>query len=197
MTESKSVLVIGAGVGGLAAAIRIAHAGHSVHVEEKGPRAGGRCGLLEFDGFRFDIGPTLLLLKPVIEELFASVGRRLTDYLHVVPCDPNYHIHFGDGSSAKFTTNLREMQESLEAIEPGSFSGYLRYMEEGRRGLEVSMDRFVTRNFDSIFSFATPGNLAKVFAVNAHRSLYDVIAKYFRDERLRIALSFQTMYLGI
>ncbi len=197
MSEAIDTLVVGAGVGGLSAAVRLAAAGQRVHVVERAPGPGGRCARIDADGYKFDTGPTILLLKPIIEELFQSVGRKLEDYLTLVPCTPNYLIHFSDGARAEFTSDLRRMQTSLEAIEPGSFSGYLRYLEEGRRGLEVSLDRFVTRNFDTLASFATPGNLQQVFAVNAHRSLYSVVSKYFQDERLRIALSFQTMYLGI
>ena len=195
--NDHETIVVGAGVGGLSAAVRLAAAGGRVHVIERAAGPGGRCGRIEEGGFKFDVGPTILLLRPIVEELFASVGRRLEDYLTLVPCMPNYLIHFSDGTRAEFSSDLRRMQTSLEAIEPGSFGGYLRYLEEGRRGLEVSLDRFVTRNFDTFASFATPGNLKTVFAVNAHRSLYNVVSKHFRDERLRIALSFQTMYLGI
>lgn len=193
----KRAVVIGAGVGGLATAIRLRSAGLEVHILEKNAQPGGRCGLLELDGFRFDIGPTIVLLKPVFEELFASAGRKLSDYLDFVACDPNYRIHFADGESVRFSANLREMQRELERLEPGSFGGYLRYLEHGRRAMQASLSRFVTKNFDSVTQFATPGNLAEVLRTGAHRNLWGLTGRHFRDERLRIALSFQTMYLGI
>ncbi|MBS2031134.1 MAG: phytoene desaturase [Deltaproteobacteria bacterium] len=195
MTER--VLIVGAGVGGLATAIRLQAAGKQVHVVERAQEVGGRCSRIRDGGFQFDVGPTLLLMKPVFEELFASAGRKLSDYLELSPCDPNYEIWFGDGESVVFSTQLREMQKELERLQPGAFGGYLRYLEEGRKGMAASLDRFVGRNFDSLAQFATPANLKTVLDVNAHRSLYSVVSRHFHDERLRIALSFQTMYLGI
>lgn len=194
---SERVVIVGAGVGGLAAAIRLRHAGFEVTVLEKNDGPGGRCGFWEQDGYRFDLGPTIVLLKPVFEALFAHVGRRMDDYLQMVACDPNYRIHFDDGAKVTFSANLREMQAALESVEPGSFAGYLRYLEEGKRGMDAALGRFVTKNFDSFFDFATPSNLAEVFGANAHRSLKSVIGRHFKDERLRTALTFQTMYMGI
>jgi phytoene desaturase len=191
------VLIVGAGVGGLATAIRLQAAGKQVHVIERASEVGGRCSRIRDRGFQFDVGPTLLLMRPVFEELFASAGRKLDDYLELSPCDPNYEIWFGDGASVVFSTQLREMQRELERLEAGSFGGYLRYLEEGRKGMAASLDRFVGRNFDSLAEFATPANLKTILQVNAHRSLFSVVSRHFRDERLRIALSFQTMYLGI
>ena len=92
---------------------------------------------------------------------------------------------------------MREMQAELERIEPGAFSGYLRYLEQGRKGMQAAVGRFVTQNFDSFGEFATPGNLREVFRSGAHKSLWSVVSRYFKDERLRIALTFQTMYMGI
>jgi phytoene desaturase len=194
---SERAVIVGAGVGGLATAIRLRHAGLQVHVVEKTDAPGGRCGVWREGGYTFDLGPTIVLLKPVFEALFKEVGRKLEDYLDFRPCDPNYRIHFADGSSVRFAANLREMQAELERIEPGAFSGYLRYLEHGRKGMQAAVGRFVTQNFDSFGDFATPGNLREVFRSGAHKSLWSVVSRYFQDERLRIALTFQTMYMGI
>src|SRR5689334_18941740 len=98
MRNVTQVVVIGAGVGGLSAAARLAHAGYSVEVVEKAATPGGRCGQLSVDGFTFDTGPTLLLMPEVLEETFSAVGRRMADYLKLHRCDPNYRIHFRDGT---------------------------------------------------------------------------------------------------
>ena len=94
---SERAVIVGAGVGGLATAIRLRHAGLEVHVVEKTDGPGGRCGVWREGGYTFDLGPTIVLLKPVFEALFREVGRRMEDYLDFRPCDPNYRIHFADG----------------------------------------------------------------------------------------------------
>ena len=191
------VIIIGAGIGGLAAAARLAHAGHEVEIFEKDSGPGGRCGRLSVDGFHFDTGPTILLMPEVLEETFASVGRKVSDYLKLHRCDPNYRIHFHDGSDVTFSTDLVGMQRELERIEPGSFSPYLKFLAKGKKQYQVSVERFVSRNFDSAADFFTPANLWNAWKIDAHRRMYAYVSDSFSDERLRAALTFQTMYLGI
>jgi phytoene desaturase len=191
------VAVVGAGVGGLAAAVRLAYAGLAVEVFERGAAPGGRCGRLEAGGFTFDTGPTLLLMPEVIEETFAAAGRRVEDYLTLERCDPNYRIHFRDGSALTVTSDLERMARELERFEPGSFPRYLAFLARGHVQYRTSLDRFVGRNFDHLGQFLTPASLRGIVAVRAHRRMYPEVARYFRDDRLRAALTFQTMYLGI
>lgn len=191
------IAIVGAGIGGLSAAVRLAHQGFQVEVFEKGATPGGRCNRLSMGGFHFDTGPTLLLMPEVLEETFAAVGRRAQDYLSLVQCDPNYRIHFRDGSDVTFSTNLVAMRAELERIEPGSFGRYLEFLALGQRQYRTSLDRFVGRNFDSPLEMFTPGNLSKVVAIKAHKKMYAEVSRYFADERLRASLTFQTMYLGI
>jgi len=197
MNAPSRVIVVGAGVGGLSAAARLAHAGYQVEVVEKSPGPGGRCGRLSIDGFSFDTGPTLLLMPEVLEETFAAVGRRLSDYLTLHRCDPNYRLHFRDGGDVTFTTELTQMANELERIEPGAFRRYLEFLALGREQYQVSLERFVGRNFDSVLQMFTPGNLREVLRIRAHKKMYPEVGRFFRDDRLRAAMTFQTMYLGI
>lgn len=194
--QSK-IIVVGAGVGGLAAAARLAHQGFEVEVYEKADGPGGRCGQLKVDGFTFDTGPTLLLMPEVLEETFAAAGRKAADYLELTRCDPNYRIHFRDGSDVTFTSELTQMQQELERVEPGSFSRYLEFLAMGRKQYTTSLQKFVGRNFDSVLQFLTPDSIKKVIEIKALKKMYPEVSKYFRDDRLRAALTFQTMYLGI
>ena len=197
LRQRTTIALVGAGVGGLAAAARLAAQGFAVEVFERAAVPGGRCGRLEADGYAFDTGPTLLLMPEVLEETFAACGRAAGDYLSLVRCDPNYRIHFHDGSAVTFTTELVEMGAELERIEPGSFSRYLAFLAQGKVQYTTSLERFVGRNFDHLGQFLTPANLRHVLAVRAHRRMYPEVSRFFRDPRLRAALSFQTMYLGI
>jgi phytoene desaturase len=196
-TRRHRVVVVGAGLGGLAAAARLAHQGYEVEVFEKGSGPGGRCGQLRVDGFQWDTGPTLLLMPEVLEQTFAALGRKVADYLTLVRCAPNYRLHFRDGSNLSFGTDLVDMQRELERIEPGSFAAYLRFLAKGKQQYQVSLEHFVGRNFDSAAELFTPANLARVLAIDAHRKMYPAVARQFADDRLRAALTFQTMYLGI
>ncbi|MEW5739410.1 MAG: phytoene desaturase family protein [Myxococcota bacterium] len=194
---SRSAIVVGAGVGGLTAAMKLAHAGWSVDLFEKQDVPGGRCGRLSVDGFTFDTGPTILLMPFVLERTFASVGRRLKDYLTLTRCDPNYRVTWRDGSTLTLSSELTRMRDELERIEPGSFQRLLAFLAKGQVRHDVSMERFVSKHFASLPEFLTPANLPDILRVGAHQKLYAQVSKAFRDERLRQAFSFQTMYLGV
>lgn len=193
----KNVLVIGAGIGGIAAAARLARNGYQVTVVEKNEQAGGRCGGLVRDGHRFDTGPTLYLMPGLYTQTFTDLGERLEDHLDLRRVDPTYHIHFDDGTQLSLTSDMRSMQAQLESIEPGSFDGFLRYMEEGYRHYKLSLEHLVERDFRSLSEFCTPNNLLLIFRLKALVNHMDNMTNYFKDPRLKIAFTFQNMYMGL
>ncbi|HLL05239.1 MAG TPA: phytoene desaturase family protein [Myxococcaceae bacterium] len=194
--KAKAV-VVGAGVGGLAAAARLARQGFEVQLFEKTGGPGGRCNQLRVDGFSWDIGPTIVLMPEVFEETFASLGRRLEDYLTLMRCEPNYRIHFRDGSDITFTSELCAMGKELERFEPGSYARYLSFLAQGREQYRTSLDHLVGRNYNGVADYFAPSVLSKIFKVRAHRRMYADVSRYFQDDRLRAAMTFQTMYLGV
>ncbi|HEY1418434.1 MAG TPA: NAD(P)-binding protein, partial [Myxococcaceae bacterium] len=106
MARRLSAVVVGAGVGGLAAAARLAHAGFDVQVLEQTAAPGGRCAQLQVGGFAFDMGPTILLMPEVVERTFRDLGVKMASYLRLQRCDPNYTLRFRDGSTLTFTSDL-------------------------------------------------------------------------------------------
>ncbi len=192
-----TAVVVGAGIGGLAIAARLARAGYRVTLLEKNVRPGGRTSLLEKDGYRFDMGPSLFLMPAVFAETYRELGERMEDHLDLIHLDPTYRVHFHDGQTFDLTPNLIRMREQLEAIEPGSFGAFLRFMSEGYRHYNVSLDRFVGRNFRSIMEYLSPANLPLIVQLKALNKHYANTSRYFRDPRLRAAFSFQNMYLGL
>lgn len=194
---TRSATVIGGGLGGLATSIRLQSSGWDVTLLEKNLQLGGRCNVIEAGGFTFDTGPTLLLMRDVLDDLFRSVGRRLDDYLQLVRMQPNYQITFGDGTSLRVSANRAEMSEGLEAIEPGSAAAFERYIDDAGYKYRVSRDRFVERNFNHWYEFTTVANLYYMFTTNTLRKLDRHASKYFKDPRLVAAFTFQTMYLGL
>lgn len=195
--RAPHVIIVGAGVGGLAAAVRLAKAGFSVDVVERSKQPGGRAGRLSVDGFHFDTGPTIVLMPEVFEELFTSVGRNMADYLQLERCDPNYRVAYRDGSTVSLSSDLGAMQAELERIEPGSFPRFLQFLARGHVQYRTSLSHFVGRNFDSLGQFLTPKSIANVLKVKALSNMYGEVSKFFKDDRLRAAMTFQTMYLGI
>ncbi len=192
-----SALVIGAGIGGLATAGRLARAGYSVTVLEKSSAPGGRTNRVELEGFRFDTGPTLFLMPDVFEQTYAALGERMEDHLEVLRLDPTYRVHFHDRSTLELSGDLVRMRQQLETMEPGSFQAYLRFLSEGYRHYYVSLDRFVGRNFRSIFEYLSPANLPLIVQLKALQKHYSNTSSYFKNPKLLAAFSFQNMYLGV
>ncbi len=193
----KSVIVIGAGIGGLAIAGRLAKQGHRVTVLEKNGEPGGRTYKLARDGYTFDTGPTLFLMPEVFEETYKALGTRMEDHLDLVRIDPTYRVHFHDGTAIDLSGDLQHMRVQLDAIEPGSFEAYLRFMSEGYRCYNVSIKSFVGRNFTNVLQYFSPANLPLMFELKALVKHYDNVSHYFKSDRLRAAFSFQNMYLGV
>lgn len=193
----KEVVVIGAGVAGIATAARLAKAGYRVTVLEKTDRPGGRASLIQRDGFTFDTGPSLFLMPPTFEATYADLGERMTDHLDLIRVDPTYRIHFHDGSTIDLTGDLCRMREQLEALEPGSTAALLKFLAQGHRRYYTSLERFVGRNFRSLGEYLSLRNLPLLFTLKPLSKHYGETARYFDDPRLRAAFSFQNMYLGL
>jgi phytoene desaturase len=197
VSNKQSVIIVGAGIGGIATAGRLARNGFDVTVLEKNDRPGGRTDQLIRDGHRFDTGPSLFLMPEVFEETYSALGENMSDQLDLRRIDPTYRIRFGDDTELALTSDLNVMQGQLEAIEPGSFGGFIRYMAEGNQHYKASLEHFVGRNFNSLLDYFSPRNLPLLFKLKALVKHYDNIGNYFRDPRLKAAFTFQNMYLGL
>jgi len=197
MQQKPTALVIGAGIGGIATAGRLARNGYQVTVLEKNDQPGGRCGQIIRDGHRFDIGPTLFLMPEVWEETFDALGEKMSDHLDLRRIDPTYTVHFEDGLKIRLTSNISEMQTQLEKIEKTAFTGFLHYIAEGSKHYKISLEKFVGRNFYNLFEYFSPRNLPLIFQLKALQKHYDNVGRFFQDERLKAAFTFQNMYLGL
>ena len=189
-------VVVGAGIGGLATAVRLALAGHRVTVVERHDRPGGRAGRWESAGFTFDTGPSLLLMLEQWRELFSAAGRRLEDYLDLVQVDPNYKVHFPDGSVLEMTTRLNRLLEEMERLEPGCGPKVLEYLARTKHLYDSGL-AYISRNFDSPLDMLRGGDLGSLAGLGALGDLQKLVGRYVKDERLQQALSFQALYLGL
>jgi phytoene desaturase len=195
--KSKSVAVIGAGIGGICAAIHLEKRGLHVTVYEKNPHPGGRCDWIEVEGHHFDTGPTLMVMHKVFEDEFAALGTPMTELMDLQPVDPTYTLIFDDGSRLALTSDLPSLKNQLESIEPGAFDGFLRYHAEGKRHYEVAMERLVNRDFRKFTDMFSFSNIPLIYQVKPLVKHYRNMANYFNHPRLKTAFSFQDVYMGL
>lgn len=195
--KTKSAIIIGAGIGGLTTAIHLAKRGLHVTLLEKNARPGGRCDHFSRDGHRFDTGPTLMVMPLLYQAEFAALGCRMDEVLDLRRVDPTYHLVFDDASQLVLTSDMKSLQEQLEALQPGSFQGLLRYLQEGNRHYDLAVDRLVNRSFETALDFFHPRNLPLLFQLKPFTRHYRNMSAYFADPRLKTAFTFQDVYMGL
>jgi phytoene desaturase len=136
-------------------------------------------------------------MPEVWEEAFAALGEKMSDHLDLRRIDPTYKVHFNDGLQLQLTSDIGKMQEQLEKVEKTAFTGFLNYIAEGSRHYKISVEKFVGRNFFNIFEYFSPANLPLIFKLKALDKHYRNTGRFFKDERLKAAFTFQNMYLGL
>jgi phytoene desaturase len=195
--KPQSVVVIGAGIGGISAATHLAKRGVQVTVLEKNARPGGRCDRFSRDGHHFDTGPTLLVMPHLYEAEFTRLGTSMHEMLDLQRVDPTYHLVFDDRSNLSLTSDMKSMQEQLETFEPGSFSGLLRYLEEGHRHYHLGIEKLVNRDFRRASDFFKLSHLPLLHQLKPLANHYRNMSAYFEDPRLKSAFTFQDVYMGL
>jgi phytoene desaturase len=191
------VVVVGAGLAGLSAALRLAGAGRKVTVVERENVPGGRNGLLEKDGYSFDTGPSVLTMPSLIEDAFSCVGEDMKDWLELSPLKPLYRAFYHDGSQIDVHANTAEMEEEIRrTVSAEEALGYRRYVDFVTKLYKYEMNDFIDRNIDSPFNLLTP-NLARLIALGGFRKLSPKVNQFLKDPRLQKVYSFQAMYAGV
>jgi phytoene desaturase len=196
-TSKSKVMIVGAGIGGIATAARLARHGFQVTVLEKNEKPGGRVGQMKLDGYTFDTGATLLLMPAVYAETFAALGEHMSEHLDLRRIDPTYHLYFPDDSRFQLTSDMHEMQVQMEALQPGSFERMLRYLAVGSRLYDLSLDDLVGRDFRRLSDFINPRMLLLFTRLKALTRHTDYAGRFFKDPRLLMAFTFQDMYMGL
>lgn len=193
----KQVIIIGSGLGGLATALRLAHQGYGVTVLEKQARPGGRSNVLEENGFRADMGPTILVMKSTFEELYESIGQDFQQRLDLMQLDPNYRIYYHDGTHIDLFNNMGRLGREIEKVQSGGAEQVFHFLGEGARKYALGMD-FVDRNFDHLTDLFNPQAGLRLLKTQAHQNLYKQVAKFFNhNDKLSKAFSFHSMFLGL
>ena len=190
-------IIIGSGMGGLATAMRLAHQGFDVTVLEKLPRLGGRSNLIQENGFRVDIGPTILVMKETLEDTYRAVGHDINRRISFTQLDPNYRIYYHDLTHIDLYSNMAQLAGEVERIAPGASHRLFRFIGESAKKFELGMP-FVDRNFDSLIDLINPTALARLLSTGAHANLYRQVSDFFQgNDKLTKAFSFHSMFLGL
>lgn len=191
------VVVIGAGLAGLSAALHLLGSGRRVTVLEAADSPGGRAGSSTIDGYRVDAGATVLTMPELIDEALAAVGSSLSDRLDLVPLDPAYLAHFADGSTIAVHTAEEAMADEVRRVAGArEAEGYRRLRAWLTELYRVERDTFIGANLDSPLDLLVP-ELANLVALGGFRRLGPAIGRFLRDERLRRLFSFQSLYAGV
>lgn len=200
--KNVPVAVIGAGLGGLAAACTLAARGHSVILLERNAWAGGKAAVLQQDGFRFDMGPTILTLPLVLHRIFNEAGRKLDDYLDLVRLDPQWRCFFTDGSVLDLVEDVDQMAAELNRVAPGNGDGYQRFIRLSERLHRISNKFFFWKPigglrdmFNGRASFQA-GTLGDILSMRMHSTVTGTIHSKVSDGRVAQMLEHFTQYVG-
>jgi phytoene desaturase (3,4-didehydrolycopene-forming) len=168
-------------------------------VLEKNDFSGGRCSLIHWDGYRFDQGPSLLLLPMIFKEMFGDLGTTMeAEGIEMLRCNPNYNIWFSDGERFQQSSDMPAMKRQIEKYEgKEGMDAFFGFMQEGHRHFELSMQHVLAKNFTKFIHLARLQFLMKVFQMHPHQSIWYRVAKYFKSDRLRRVFTFATMYMGM
>lgn len=191
------VVIVGAGLAGLSAALHLAGRGRQVTVVERAAHPGGRMGRADVGGYRLDTGPTVLTMPDIIDDTFAAVGESTAARLDLLPVLPAYRASFADGSSLDVHPDASAMAAEIERFAgPKEAEGYVRLRQWLTRLYELEFDGFINANFDSPLSLLTP-QLARLTAIGGFRRWEPMVRRFITDERLLRVFTFQALYVGV
>ena len=190
----KTAAVIGAGFGGIALAIRLQSAGIQTTLIEKRDKPGGRAYVYEDQGFTFDGGPTVITDPSALEELFTLSGRRLSDYVTLLPVSPFYALAWEDGATFNYVNDQAELDRQIAARNPADVEGYRRFLAYSEA---VFAEGYLKLGTVPFLNFRDMVRVApQLMRLEAWRSVYSIVSRFIKDEQLRQAFSFHSLLVG-
>jgi phytoene desaturase len=192
--SGAQVIVVGAGLGGLAAAIRLQADGHAVSLVEKRAQLGGRAAQLKGAGFTFDMGPSIITAPHLLHDLWSSARARLDDDVDLVRLVPYYRIYFADGRHFDYGGTPEQVEAQVRAFDPHAVDGYGRFMAATRHIYQRAFEDLASQPFHKLTTFLTL--VPELLRLNAAQDVYSFVSRFFRDPHLRTVFSFHPLFIG-
>ncbi len=192
--RAPHAVVVGAGFGGIAAALRLRALGYRVTLCEALDQPGGRARVFRQDGFTFDAGPTVITAPHLFDELFALFGERLADHVEMVPVDPYYRIQFHEGETFDFVGDDERLIEQIRRFNPADIDGYRTLVAKARAIFAVGYEQLADQPFDRASAMFRA--LPAMARLESYRSVYGLVARHIKDDRLRQVFSFEPLLVG-
>jgi phytoene desaturase len=196
MQNTKSAIIIGAGIGGISTAIFLSGKGYKVDIFEKNNFPGGRCSQILRNGHRFDVGATILMMPSIYRNVFESLGLKFDDIFELKELSTIYKVYFRNGENLAFSTDNEVMKTQLNAIEPNSYSNFRKYISTGYGFFKLSMRELLGRNFNHLYEFITLRNVILLIRLKTYLKHKKFILGYFKNPILQQAFTFQNIYVG-
>lgn len=193
----KKIIVIGAGVAGLSAAVRLQKLGYEVTLYEKDRQVGGKMNQIKTAGFTFDLGPTIVMMPEIYREVFEFCGKDPDDYISTKKVDPMLKLYFNKEEPIEFSNDLIELTKTLENISPEDTQGYFAFLADIYQRYTIAKEAFITKSFRGFWDFYNPKSLWAGIRLRTFSDAYTSISKFVKDDRLRKSLAFQTLYIGV
>ncbi len=195
---AKQVIIIGAGVGGLATACILGQAGYEVTVYEKNGQPGGRAGTFDAEGFRFDTGPSWYLMPDIFESFFNLLGEDVNTLLDLKRLSPSYRVFFKDTlfGAVDIFGDIERDSETLESLEPGARLKLREYLEKSTKQYHLALDKFLYKNYDSVRDFLTPQMMTEGLRMNVFSTMQNYVSRYFSTAEVQKIMQYPLVFLG-
>jgi len=193
---NKKVIVIGAGCSGLATAVKLQYLGYKVTIFEKNPNAGGRIYRIQEKGYIFDYGPTITLLPNEYKQVFDFTNSNYKDYYDITPLKTLYELHYSDNSSIKISSEFSKLIAEVQKFGDHEVSGYISFLSDLNKKYQLANKNFLERDLRKR-ELLRPTMIRNILRLTPFQNAYKLLSKYIKSEKLRQALSFQTLYIGL
>ncbi|MGO4185582.1 phytoene desaturase family protein, partial [Paenibacillus sp. TAF43_2] len=193
---SKKIIVVGGGLGGLSAAIRLSVDGHQVTILEKNERVGGKLNVRSGQGYTFDTGPSILTMPWVLEQLFESAGRNLEDYMKLVRVEPQWRTFFEDGVTLDITGDFPDLIKQFEQISPVDAQQFLSYLDYCQQMYQLNTKSFYNKSLSGLSDLRRHHSMKELLAMDPMKTMHQTTNRFLKDKHLRQLFDFFIMYIG-
>lgn len=194
--SEDNLIVVGAGIGGLAASALLAKQGHNVTVLEKNGQPGGRASVWKKDGFTFDMGPSWYLMPDVFNKFFAEFNKKPEDYMDLVRLDPSYRVFFDEDDYVDISADLEKNLSLFEDIEPGAKEKMKEYLDKSKYEYDIAMKDFIYKDYKHLTDFFKPRLIVEGTKLHMFEKLDSYAQRYFKNQKIRQILEYTIVFLG-